>query len=433
MDDLSTALAQQWERALATITAHPSYANVEISFLRDLLEELHASLTAEDFDAAAGSRAGAALAGARLTDPAVPVVSAPVLHRLTEFSDHPDTGRRMATLLVAFGHGHHFLAEAIRADDVEEGQRRFRLVFDHASIAIAIGDTNGVLLEANPHLADMIGVPVDSLRGISVYDFAHPDDQAAIRQMVYDDLVPARAGTAKIERRLQRADGSTGWATFAITYVRSAFGPDYLLAIGEDVTERHQLQEQLHYQARHDALTELPNRRHLLDTLRAVISTAGENDLMGLCFTDLDHFKEVNDRYGHGVGDQVLATVARRLHDSLQDDGCLVARIGGDEFVTLIPPPADTRRVSAVADRLRGALSHPLIVGGHRLHISASIGAVVTPVAGKDPEWLLDAADTSLYDAKSGARGNWILHTVHAAEPAGESFDSDYPAAGNTR
>ncbi|WP_245553197.1 sensor domain-containing diguanylate cyclase [Nocardia veterana] len=421
MDDLSTALAQQWQRALSTIITHPSYATVEIAFLRNLVHELHDSLTAETFDAAAGSRAGAALAGAELTDPAVPVLSAPVLHRLTEYSDHPEAGTRMNALLAAFGHGHHFLAEAMKADDVEEGQRRFRLVFDHASIAIAIGDTNGVLLEANPHLAAMIGVPVESLRGISVYDFAHPDDQAAIRALVYDELVPGRAGTVKIERRLQRADGSTGWATFAITYVRSHFGPDYLLAIGEDVTERHQLQEQLHYQARHDALTELPNRRHLLDTLRTMISTAGTDDLMGMCFTDLDHFKEVNDRYGHGVGDQVLATVARRLHDSLQDDGCLVARIGGDEFVTLIPPPADTQRVAAVADRLRGALSHPLIVGGHRLHISASIGAVVTPIAGKDPEWLLDAADTSLYDAKTGARGNWILHTVHDLERADHS------------
>ncbi|MEV5650933.1 sensor domain-containing diguanylate cyclase [Nocardia sp. NPDC052254] len=417
MDDLEyTAFAQQWRRALASLADSTPYTDVAISLLSELLHDLRTGVDAPEFDPAVGSRVGAALADARLTDAAVPVVSAPVLYGLIEYCDHPEAGPRLAALLAAFGQGHRE-ASVPDAAVQSEYDKRFRIVFDHASIAIAVGDTDGALLEANPHLAAMIGVPQEALHGISVYDFAHPDDQNEIRRMVYEKLVPAQEGTARIERRLLRADGSVGWAAFAITYVKGAGDePDYLLAIGEDVTERHQLQEQLHYQARHDALTGLPNRRHLLEQLSAVIEVAEPPDRMGLCFTDLDHFKEVNDRYGHGTGDQVLATVGRRLDDSLDGLGCLVTRIGGDEFVVMVFPPADNERVTAVADRLRGALSEPIVVGGHRLHISASIGAVVTPIAGTDPEWLLDAADTTLYQAKSDAKGDWILHNVHRAD-----------------
>ncbi len=417
MDDLEyIAFAQQWRHALSSLANSTPYTDVEISLLSELLRELRAGLDTQDFQPVVGARVGAALARAGLTDSAVPAVSAPVLYRLIADSDHPESGPRLAALLAALGRGHGDATVPGRSAQ-SEYDKRFRIVFDHAAIAIAVGDTDGALLEANPHLAAMIGVPPEELHGISVYDFAHPDDQNEIRRMVYDKLVPAREGTVRIERRLLRADGSVGWASFAITYVKGGGDhPDYLLAIGEDVTDRHQLQEQLHYQARHDALTSLPNRRYLLEQLSEAIATAGEHDQMGLCFTDLDHFKEVNDRYGHGTGDQVLATVGRRLHDSLEGQECLVARIGGDEFVIMVMPPADNERVTAVADRLRGALSEPIIAGGHRLHISASIGAVVTPIAGTDPEWLLDAADTMLYHAKADAKGDWILHNVRPAD-----------------
>ncbi len=422
MDDLEyTAFAQQWRRALASLADSDTYTDVAISLLSRLLHDLRTGLDAPAFDPAVGSRVGATLVRAGLTDAAVPVMSAPVLYGLIEFCDHPEAGPRLAAALAALGQGHRD-ASAPEDPVQSEYDKRFRIVFDHASIAIAVGDTDGALLEANPHLAAMIGVPQEELHGISVYDFAHPDDQNEIRRMVYDKLVPAQEGTARIERRLLRADGSVGWAAFAITYVKGAGDePDYLLAIGEDVTERQQLQEQLHYQARHDALTSLPNRRYLLEQLSDVIATAGAHDRMGLCFTDLDHFKEVNDRYGHGTGDQVLATVGRRLNDSLSGMECLVARIGGDEFVIMVFPPADNARVTAVAGRLRGALSEPIVVDDHRLHISASVGAVVIPIAGTDPEWLLDAADMALYQAKSDAKGEWILHTVGSDDNGVES------------
>jgi diguanylate cyclase (GGDEF)-like protein len=254
------------------------------------------------------------------------------------------------------------------------------------------------------------------LRGISVYDFAHPDDRDEISKVVFDKLVPAREGTMRLERRLVRADGSTGWVAFAITYVRGIGGSsDYLLAVGEDVTERHRLEEELHRQARHDPLTGLPNRRHLLERIETIVATSNLDDRVGLCFVDLDRFKEINDRYGHGIGDRVLSVAATRLSDSLIGEDCTLARIGGDEFVAVVSPPADNDRVTAVADRLLSALARPLDVGEHRLRVSASIGAVVTTVAGVQPEVLLDAADRELYQAKTRGKDQWVIH-IH--EPA---------------
>ncbi|RJO80244.1 sensor domain-containing diguanylate cyclase [Nocardia panacis] len=392
-----------------------------LQVLTDLTAQLADALDADRFDAGTGTRVGAALVTAHLTDSAVPGISAQVLYRLAEHSARPDAGLRLAVLLTEIGCGfqarlHEMVCpsrpstEGVGRPTRRDAEDRFRIVFDNAAFAIALGDTNGTLLDANRGLAEMIGVPVDQLRGISVYDFAHPDDRDEIRSLVYEKLVPAGAGTVKLDRRLIRADGSSGWISFAITYVKGIGGPDHLLAVGADVTDRHLLAAELHRQARHDPLTGLPNRRHLLERIQSAIASAGEEDRIGLCFADLDHFKHVNDRYGHGAGDQVLTAVATRLHDSVRDDGdCMIARIGGDEFVALIPPPVDDRRVAIVAERLLASLAEPITVGDHSLRISASIGAALTPVADARPESLLAAADTCLYHAKSGGTGRWVL------------------------
>ncbi|MBF6332485.1 diguanylate cyclase domain-containing protein [Nocardia transvalensis] len=416
-----TILVSAWRQALTSGDDSPLSECLTPQLLSGLLDELATALDADPFDATAGARVGWALAAAHPTGSAVPSISAQVLCRLATHSTRPDAAGRLAALLTELGRGFQAgLNELCRPprecdENGPEAVRRmaderFRILFDNAAVAIAIGDTDGTLIEANRGLAEMIGVPAETLRGASVYDFAHPDDRDEIRTLVYEKLVPAGEGTVKLERRLMRADGSFGWAAFAITFVKGVGGQaDYLLAVGEDVTERHRLQEELRRQARHDPLTGLPNRRHLLERLESAIISASGADRIGLCFADLDRFKHVNDRYGHGTGDQVLTAVADRFHASVSDHDCLVARIGGDEFVALIPPPTDDRRVVTVANRLLSALADPITVGEHRLQVSASIGVVLTPVAGAQAESLLDAADTGLYDAKTNGRGRWSL------------------------
>ncbi|WP_245549027.1 GGDEF domain-containing protein [Nocardia exalbida] len=409
-------MANLWWRALQAVAGGSASVPDPEVVLLGMVEELAAGLEAEPFDAGVGHRVGSALVSAGLLGPAVPSTSAQVLYELAEHRAAPETGRRLAALLAAVGQGYEAQARA-HEEAVREARRsddaRFRVVFDNAAIAIAIGDTDGTLLDVNRGLAEMIGVPAEALRGVSVYDFAHPSDREGIRTLVYEKLVPAGQGTVRLEQRIRRADDSYGWASFAITFVKGVDGQsDYLLAVGEDVTEQHRMREELHRQARHDPLTGLPNRRHLIERIDAMIADARNGDRAGLCFVDIDRFKHINDRYGHGTGDQILTAVAGRLQDSVRESGCLVARIGGDEFVALIPPPASDHRVATVANSLLEALVDPITAGDRRLRMSISIGAVVTAVAGADAESLLDAADTGLYRAKADGKGRWVLHIL---------------------
>ncbi|MGW5113078.1 diguanylate cyclase domain-containing protein [Nocardia sp. NPDC004123] len=385
--------------------------------------EVITGVAAEEFEPGVGARVGAALADLGLTDPDVPLISARVLYTVVDHGAESEAGQRLAAVLAALGSGHRARSLDIRhaaAPDAGGPAREplspdvYRIMFEHVSVAAAIGEVDGTLLVANKRFTDLIGIPSEIVHDISVFDHSHPDDRDDILAAVFEKLVPARGGALELEHRFFRADGSMGWAAFKVTYIQGAPGDrDYLLTVGEDVTERHRLQEELHRQARHDPLTGLSNRRHLLERIDAMIDSSVPDDQAGLCFIDLDRFKYVNDRYGHGVGDQVLVAVAARLWDGVGDERCTVARLGGDEFVVLVPPPAGGRRVAAVADRLLSALSEPVEVGGHRLAVSASIGAVVTPAMATDAETLLDAADASLYQAKTHALGQVVLHTVH--------------------
>ncbi|MFB8281116.1 diguanylate cyclase domain-containing protein [Nocardia colli] len=407
-----TVLAESWWRELAAAKAAPQ-AQV-LPLLTESIGQLATALSADPFDVEAGARVGARLAAARIPAGSAFSDSARVLSEIAVRSAHPDALRRLAALLVALGHGH---SQAVhRHQHIADRQarrsadERLRVVFDNAAIAIAVGDTEGTLLDANQGLADMIGVPIDTLRGISVYDFAHPDDRDEIRSLVYEQLVPAGSGTAKIERRLLRADGSYGWASFAITFVKGVAGQsDYLLAVGEDITEQHQLRDELHRQARHDSLTGLPNRRHLLEQIDRIIADAGPQDRAGLCFADIDRFKQINDRYGHGIGDHVLNAIGDRFRTAVRQHDCTIARIGGDEFVALIPPPADDVLIATVARNMLGALAEPITIGNRLVRVTASIGAVLTDVSSMEAKSLLDAADTRLFQAKASGANCWVL------------------------
>lgn len=423
------SVAYDWWRALAQTCYVPMPARAAQQLLEGVVGSLAAALDHDSVDTAGAAAAGRMLVQAKLTDPAVVPVSARALTALAQFCGRPDVEARMAVLLACFGRGYGAALQQVQQRgrlSLEQGmdearraaEERFRVVFDNAAVAIAVGDTEGRLVDANRGLAEMVGLPVPRLRGASVYDFTHPEDREEIRAVISEKLVPAGEGTAKVQLRIQRTDGHCRWASFAITFVKGAGGQhDYLLAVGEDVTERHRMQDELHRQARHDLLTGLPNRRCLVEQLDTVIAQAGGAEQVGLCFLDLDGFKHVNDRYGHGVGDRLLTAVANRLREGVRAQRPLLARIGGDEFVALVAS-ADAERVTAVAAALLAALTDPIVVGDTRVQVSASIGALVAPVAGAEAEALLDAADTALLRAKAAGKGRWVLRRHDLREGA---------------
>ena len=335
-------------------------------------------------------------------------------------------------VLLARDEAEHALAQS---------EARFRALFEKAAVGIAIADVDGHILNANEALAGMLRCPADELVSCRISDFLHPEDAPSL-QVAYTQMRLGERDHFRGEKRLVGRNGMPVWTQVAASLIRDGGGaPRYTVAMFEDVTERHRLHVRLRYQALHDPLTGLPNRALFVERLREVLANAGPHTRIGLCYLDLDGFKVVNDSLGHDVGDELLVTVGRRLDASVSQAGHLVARMGGDEFVILVEDSTGDDQVIDLADRVLTGLAEPVRVRGHQLTVSASIGIVERPVAAASAAELLQAADITLYWAKSEGKGRWALfdadrnarqitrHTLSAMMPAAlerDEFVVDY-------
>ncbi|HEY3502355.1 MAG TPA: EAL domain-containing protein [Actinocatenispora sp.] len=310
-------------------------------------------------------------------------------------------------------------------------EARFRAVFTSAAAGIALGDLTGHILEANPALATMLASPPERLRGRDVFELVHPDDVAALRELIYERVASGRADRIRTEKRFVTDDGRVLWGLLAVSVVRDAEGrPSYLVAMGEDNTRRHELAATLAHQATHDALTGLANRALFTERLHDAFDQAAPAARLGVCFLDLDGFKIINDSLGHPVGDELLRVVAGRLAEAVGPDS-LLARLGGDEFVVLRAGSTGEAEVVALAERILAALDAPVEVAGHELAVSASIGIVERATFGTDPAEVMRAADITLYWAKAAGKGRWATFDSErdAAQAARHQLTEALPAA----
>ena len=189
----------------------------------------------------------------------------------------------------------------------------------------------------------------------------------------------------------------------------------------EDITAQRRSDEKIEWLARHDTLTEIPNRFHFRERLEHQFETYDPRQGFALLWLDLDHFKEINDRYGHLVGDGLLKSVAGRLKSTLRA-GDVVGRLGGDEFAILQVGVDREDLADNLARRILQNIRRPHDVLGHCLNTEASIGVALAPHHGQTPEQLFACADMALYRAKSMGRG---VHAVYAPGSV------DAPAAAN--
>jgi diguanylate cyclase (GGDEF)-like protein len=191
------------------------------------------------------------------------------------------------------------------------------------------------------------------------------------------------------------------------------------LSIMEDITERRRAEAEIVHLARHDVLTDLPNRAQFnekLDEATRRLKRGGTE--ITVMMLDLDRFKAVNDRYGHPAGDQLLVEVARRLKSTLRETD-LLARLGGDEFA-IIQEGGPTQREGAIALALRiiNAISEPFDLGGFEVNVGTSIGIAMAPEHGTAPDGLLKSADLALYATKSQGRNDFRIYQPDMLESA---------------
>jgi diguanylate cyclase (GGDEF)-like protein len=194
--------------------------------------------------------------------------------------------------------------------------------------------------------------------------------------------------------------------------------------IQEDITERRQAEQKIHWLARHDPLTEIANRLQFHEALNEALRNLGPSYGLALHWIDLDGFKSVNDTLGHPVGDALLKSVARSLQRAVRKND-IVARLGGDEFAVLqarsrVAKKADAKRM---AQRLLEEIGKPHIVGGQQVSCSASIGIAFAPLHGQTAEELLKAADLALYRAKANGKGNAFLYDPCIADGVNSRYE----------
>ena len=178
-----------------------------------------------------------------------------------------------------------------------------------------------------------------------------------------------------------------------------------MVAVVRDITGRKAAEQRIAHMAQHDTLTGLPNRALLGDRVRLAIAQARrQGGRLALMYIDLDHLKPVNDSLGHHVGDQLLRAVAKRMQDSVRASDT-VARVGGDEFVVLLPTIGGEQDALPVAEKVRQALGQPFTLpSGDVVQVSASAGIALFPDHGSDEFQLARAADTAMYRAKALGR-----------------------------
>jgi diguanylate cyclase (GGDEF)-like protein/PAS domain S-box-containing protein len=302
---------------------------------------------------------------------------------------------------------------------LDQARRRFQQAFQSAPTGMALVRLDdGRIVDANQSLAEMLQREVMELVGCTLREFTHPDDVRAA-QPHRARLELGIVESFRIDQRYRRRDGEFVWAR---TRVSTTEDDGVMLAIThiEDVTEQRRAAEQLRYAARHDELTGLPNRSYLMHLLHDRLATAGVDEVAVL-FVDLDQFKVINDSLGHEVGDELIRVVAGRLRGALRDDDVL-ARFGGDEFIVAMSgDPID------VAERLRRAVRPPVLVAGHELFVTASIGYATNHELQMSPNDMLRDADAAMYRAKARGRdcveafeAGGYEHGVQALRTAGE-------------
>jgi len=291
-------------------------------------------------------------------------------------------------------------------DDLRRTRAFLDTVIENVPAMLFVKDPNELrYMLVNRAGERLLGVSRDQIIGKSDHDLlpqaeadiAAERDREILRSAEQSDIVNE-------EPIHTRHNGTRLLSTKRIVVLDQDSKPQYLLGVAEDITERKVAEARIEHLAHFDSLTELPNRAAFTVRLAEAIQTAERTgNSFSLLFLDLDRFKEVNDVFGHGVGDALLLEVASRLKQAAE--GAFVARLGGDEFTLIVEGPQPAA-VSAAAQRILELIAAEIHIEDRRLRASVSIGVALFPNDAQNASMLLANADAALYRAKGQARGS---------------------------
>lgn len=295
---------------------------------------------------------------------------------------------------------------------LEHSEARDRAILQSMRDGYFEMDVDGVILTVNPALCQLLGQTRETLIGHPYYELLGEDDLARARQPFQRAMQSGGGKTFAIP--LQRADGSLGYFEATVSLIHDLQGElRGYRGIVRDVSDQIAYQQQLLEMAYRDPLTGLGNRKAFDEQLGQALLRAGSGGSeLALLYLDLDRFKEVNDRFGHDIGDALLRTVAERVRSTLRQPD-KAYRLGGDEFAVLLEDSQENNP-QRLAERLLAALVQPIALNGERIDfVTPSIGIALYPRHAGDAEGLVRAADSAMYQAKR-QRNHYCLYQAPA-------------------
>jgi diguanylate cyclase (GGDEF)-like protein/PAS domain S-box-containing protein len=297
-------------------------------------------------------------------------------------------------------------------------ERAFREVFDASPVGLAVLDDHGRFSAVNDAFCRLVGRTREEVLSTVYEALLHPEDRAAAVISRARRITEGGLSTAT-ERRLLRSDGTVIWVRVRTSDIDYEDQPRTLVS-AEDVTSAKATEDRLRYDALHDQLTGLPNRRLIVDRLdRALARSRRMHARLAVLFIDLDDLKRVNDTHPwqHRAGDALIIGVAQGIRATLRDADTL-GRLGGDEFVAICEDVGDDETITEIGNRILSTVRQPMTIGGETVRVAASVGVAVPDDDEETAEQLLGRADSAMYRAKSGGGSRMVLADSQAEPPA---------------
>lgn len=294
---------------------------------------------------------------------------------------------------------------------LKESESRFRAVFRFSPIGMAIIAPDGHWLKVNHAACEMLGYTEEELLSRSLLDITHPEDTHSTLNLLQQS-VAGELEQYRVEARYFRKTGETIWLSSSITRIQDASGnPLHLIAQLENITDAKSSQELIQHLEYHDVLTNLPNRRLLIDRLNQNLMQAKRHKrLMAVILLDIDDFKQINENYGHKFGDELLKIVASRLTKCVRSVDT-ISRQGGDEFVVVLAEISKAQDAQIVANAILKDIKEPIAIGQTELQATTSLGiAIYSPGSPDDAEKLMEKARKALFEMKEEGRNGYRFY-----------------------
>ncbi|WLV25565.1 EAL domain-containing protein [Aciduricibacillus chroicocephali] len=293
-------------------------------------------------------------------------------------------------------------------EKIRESEEKYRLITENSGDLISVIDKEGNIRYLSPSHGELLGTRVANDLTGNLLDWIHEEDHKMLcAELIL--LAAMKKKTSHIEIRIKSSSNIYHVMDTRINPVKTEEGIRDFVLIMRDVTERKNSEKMIYHLAYHDTLTDLPNRRMYMNTLRKEVHEANESHTkFAVVFIDLDNFKHINDSWGHENGDYLLAEVAARMKKSIRDSD-VVARFGGDEFTVLLRDVPSLTVLHQMAKRIHSDFQKPLEIDGQRYTPSCSMGIALYPEHSIDADDLLKKADTALYTVKERGRNGYAI------------------------